>query len=399
MGQLDEAETILRDGLTHHGTYLSAWMSLGRILAEKGEHREAVEALLKALAIDPGNVVCAKLLVTSYLALGDTLEAVKKLKLVRAVMPGDDEIDEQIARLEGEISGTPARPAGFAAPAPSEPMTAAPPAENEPEATAEPPAAEASAEPGVEKAPHEAPERAREPAPQAEGEQPLHAEGAEAFPSGEPETIAAASTEIETGPMAEPPSEEPEGESPVPEPSASRPFITEPDEEPEPAHEQPLEAAGALPEEEFPPPFEADRPVDESVPDAAPESVPRAASEPEAPAEEPAEPFPPEEPLATAAALGESWPSDDEKTREEPAAIADDRTATLTMAELYSKQGHEDAAREIYERVLERDPANEEVRSRLAALSESRAAPEPSARHEAAARLERWLHKVGRREL
>ncbi|HSN67877.1 MAG TPA: hypothetical protein VLV48_01440, partial [Thermoanaerobaculia bacterium] len=136
LGQLDEAEKILRDGLVHHGTYLSAWVSLGRILAEKGAHHDAVDALLKALALDPGNVVCARLLSASYLALGDKVEAVKKMKLVRAVMPGDDELDEQIAKIEAEIA-EPGRAAGFA-PVPAEPQSGAPALEPAPPAGATP---------------------------------------------------------------------------------------------------------------------------------------------------------------------------------------------------------------------------------------------------------------------
>src|SRR5207237_333257 len=31
-GALPEAEEVLRSGLTHHPTYLSAWVSLGRVL-------------------------------------------------------------------------------------------------------------------------------------------------------------------------------------------------------------------------------------------------------------------------------------------------------------------------------------------------------------------------------
>ncbi|HUP66490.1 MAG TPA: tetratricopeptide repeat protein [Thermoanaerobaculia bacterium] len=126
----DEAEKVLRDGLDHHSAYLSAWMGLGRVLIEKGNHREATEALMKAQAIDPGNVVCAKLLASSYLALGEKLEALKKLKLVRALLPADEEVDEQIEALEAEMDGrapsAPTAAAGEKSP-PSEPLAATPP--------------------------------------------------------------------------------------------------------------------------------------------------------------------------------------------------------------------------------------------------------------------------------
>ncbi|HEU5163689.1 MAG TPA: tetratricopeptide repeat protein [Thermoanaerobaculia bacterium] len=406
LGQLDEAEKILRDGLVHHGTYLSAWVSLGRVQAEKGAHREAVDALLKALALDPGNVVCARLLSASYLALGDKVEALKKMKLVRAVMPGDDELDEQIAKLEAEIA-EPARPAGFA-PAASEPQAAASvPAPPATEAAAqEPPAPEAPViEPEAALAAPEASGLTSEPqpvAPPAEEPAPQFTEE----PSGARETAA---------PAAEESSFEP--------PPPPSPFITEPEEERAPPPSQSLEAADVLPEEVFAPGFEAESPAAAAVPESQPaapaveepsiasslseesfaEPAPRDGSFEQTSAEPRAdvagEPFPAEEPLLSAEPMRETWPSEAEEPQTEPAAIADDQTATLTMAELYAKQGHDDAAREIYERVLERDPGNEDVRARLTALSSSPAARPSSPRNETAARLERWLEKVARREL
>src|SRR5438309_1739011 len=101
--QLDQAEQVLRTGLTQHPTYLSAWVSLGRILHEGKKHREAVDALGKALQLDPGNVVAARLMADSYLDLGDKLEAIKKYKLVRALLPADEEIDGIIDGLDREL--------------------------------------------------------------------------------------------------------------------------------------------------------------------------------------------------------------------------------------------------------------------------------------------------------
>src|SRR5687767_12898300 len=55
-----DAEKVLRDGLTVHAGYISAWISLGRVLYELGKYREAVEILQKACTLDPGNVVAAR---------------------------------------------------------------------------------------------------------------------------------------------------------------------------------------------------------------------------------------------------------------------------------------------------------------------------------------------------
>src|SRR3954468_15827202 len=55
-----EAEQVLRTGLANHPTYLSAWVSLGRVLRELGNNQEASESLTRALQLDPGNVAPAR---------------------------------------------------------------------------------------------------------------------------------------------------------------------------------------------------------------------------------------------------------------------------------------------------------------------------------------------------
>jgi tetratricopeptide (TPR) repeat protein len=103
-GQVDEAEQVLRNGLAAHATYLSAWVSLGRVLRDQKKDGEAVEALAHALTLDPGNVVAARLLGDSYLSLGDKVEAIKKYKLVHALMPGDAEIAAIVESLDLELN-------------------------------------------------------------------------------------------------------------------------------------------------------------------------------------------------------------------------------------------------------------------------------------------------------
>lgn len=103
VGRLDEAEAVLRAGLEHHSTYLSAWIGLGRLLKDKGAYTEALDALMRGLSLDPENVVAAKLLANVYLSMGEKVEAIKKLKLVHALMPSDEEAEEQIAQLEAEL--------------------------------------------------------------------------------------------------------------------------------------------------------------------------------------------------------------------------------------------------------------------------------------------------------
>src|SRR5436309_4400122 len=109
-GKLAEAEQVLRTGLGVHATYLSAWVSLGRVLREQHKNAEAVQALTTALQVDPGNVVAARLLADAYLDLGEKVEAIKKYKLVHALMPSDEELEAKIDQLDRELSPAPPAP-------------------------------------------------------------------------------------------------------------------------------------------------------------------------------------------------------------------------------------------------------------------------------------------------
>jgi len=143
IGRFDEGEQVLRAGLEHHPTYLSAWVSLGRILRDQHKNDAAAEALKKALQLDPGNVVAARHLADAYLALGDKVEAIKKYKLVHALLPSDQDLQALIERLDREVNppfpapvDEPPPPAPAeeetpfaAAPAPLEDTRPAPPAE------------------------------------------------------------------------------------------------------------------------------------------------------------------------------------------------------------------------------------------------------------------------------
>jgi cytochrome c-type biogenesis protein CcmH/NrfG len=104
VGLCVDAEQVLRTGLLHHPAYLSAWVSLGRVAREQGKNDDAIEALTRALQIDPGNVVAARLLADSYLAAGEKVEAIKKYKLVHALMPSDSEVEAVIERLDRELN-------------------------------------------------------------------------------------------------------------------------------------------------------------------------------------------------------------------------------------------------------------------------------------------------------
>jgi tetratricopeptide (TPR) repeat protein len=313
-GRLPEAEQVLRTGLVVHTTYLSAWVSLGRVLREQQKNGEAVDALTTALQVDPGNVVAARLLADCYFDLGEKVEAIKKYKLVQALMPSDEELQTKIDQLDRELR----------------------PPEPEPEPVAPEPVA--------------APAVVAEPAPSAESPfDETTPTAPEPAPSGTDDEIPMAAQHVES------PFEEPSGYT------AAALEI----EQPEGMHIEEAPLAAEVPT------FWAD--------ESAADVFSPAASE--------------------------------------PAAESEDVTATTTMADLYVAQGLTDDARKIYEQVLERDPSNEDVRSKLAALDHeppsSGEASEPIAfeepppqagnaatlhRDAKVVALQRWLEKVARRE-
>ena len=295
LDQYAEAEQVLRAGLGQHPTYLSAWVSLGRVLREATKHQEAVEALTKALQLDPGNVVAARLLADSYLDLGDRLDAIKKYKLVRALLPNDDEeLEAIIARLDRELN----------APAPS-------------------------------------------PAPFITDSEPAPLPETEVVPSsGDNQVFADASAAFQE-------------EQSVAERTADR---------------EPMRAAHAQS------PFE--EPVKAYTADAVTVEKPKGVHVDTAPAvAEVPTPWSEEEPASDMFAPAEA----------PPPPAQEDLANTVTMADLYVKQGFPDKAREIYESILRREPDNADVKSKLDSLG---GAP----RDAKVKKLEKWLAKVKKRE-
>ncbi|HEY5610160.1 MAG TPA: tetratricopeptide repeat protein [Thermoanaerobaculia bacterium] len=414
----DEAEKVLREGLTHHPTYLSAWISLGRVLSEAGRNQQAVEVLEKALTLDQGNVVAARLLAEAYLALGEKVAAIKKFKLVNALMPNDEATEAHIDALDRELNpekygaapapaaGAPA-PASAPAPAPApEPIVAAP-------SPVEAPATGASeaAAPVPEPAPPEPPRQTDDVfsmSAAAESQAPPSHDDGDVFSMTETPEVAPTSppsrpSPEETFPFPPPPKFEPpspvEDEDAWAAPSAPAPAVSS---------ESPF--ADLPPAPPSPPAFEMDEPspFGAAGPAALPVEEDSSFEGPPVPAEEVEEPQAAHAPAEDESPFEEPEaappPAEEEPSFEEPQAAAppaEDPTTTVTMADLYAKQGHYDQARDIYQRMLERDPMNRELRQKLDAMPSATPAPmedavppAESGRGEAVHRLESWLTKV-----
>lgn len=439
VGQFAEAEQVLRTGLTNHPTYLSAWVSLGRVLRELKNDGAAVEALNKALQLDPGNVVAARLLADAYLNMGEKVEAIKKYKLVHALLPADEEIEATIERLDREIN--PPAPAALqpeeTAAAEESPFAAEPEAPQpvQSDAAAMPKSAEESPfAPEPEASPFAPPPQQVAPGPAAAEQEapfapppPVFGDETATFPPGRamPRSIqrmqqeSAAQTETPFAPAAEPPSEMPAGPWATDEAQvfadAAQSMQQEIQVERATGDSEPMAAAHAESPFEEPAAYTADALEIESPQGVHVARAPLAA---EVPVELPAAELPPPEaaPLATAAV-----PADEAdifapaaepmagETREEPlpSAPAEDFTNTLTMADLYAKQGLVADARQIYENILLRDPDNAVVREKLAGLAAQPPSVMPASPHaesatehddKRVAKLEHWLSRVGKRE-
>jgi tetratricopeptide (TPR) repeat protein len=302
-------------------------VSLGRVLRDQKKDQEAVDALSYALQLDPGNVVAARLLADAYLSLGEKVEAIKKYKLVHALLPADQELEAMIATLDREINPPP----------PPEP-------ESEPTVIPSRPSAALRTGSDGEESPAEEGGGSLAPLGMTQEEEspfdrtmPPFAEAGSAV--GEEMRVEEATGDAE-------PMHRAHEESPFEEPVSEY-------------------TAAAL---------EIEAPMGMHI-----ESAPLAAEVP-APAEMPAE----EEEADVFA------PTD---------TTTEDVTNTLTMADLYARQGLTDDARHIYENLLARDPSNDDVRAKLQELS-APSAPVASEGTEAkVARLESWLSKVSKREV
>lgn len=102
-GRIERAVEILRSGLVLHPAYLSAQVALGRCLFERGDLAGAAEVLERAVAQDPAQVVASKLLIETYLGLGDAGRARSRFDFYRLFNDRDAELaqlDERIRALE-----------------------------------------------------------------------------------------------------------------------------------------------------------------------------------------------------------------------------------------------------------------------------------------------------------
>ncbi len=107
LGRLRESVEVLDAGLVEHPGYLSALVAKGRCHLELGEPQAAREALERVVRQDATQAVASKLLVRSYLDLGELVRARERLTLYALLHETDPDIAELRRRLDAPEPATP----------------------------------------------------------------------------------------------------------------------------------------------------------------------------------------------------------------------------------------------------------------------------------------------------
>ncbi len=103
-GKYRDAVITLERGLQMHATSVAAHVALGRTYQQLDRPEDAIRAFTNALRLDRENLVAIRQLAEVYLARGDKVDAIKKLKLYRGLNAGDRDVNETIQKLEEELS-------------------------------------------------------------------------------------------------------------------------------------------------------------------------------------------------------------------------------------------------------------------------------------------------------
>jgi tetratricopeptide (TPR) repeat protein len=354
-GRVKEALTVLDKGLQEHPGYLSALVAKGRCHLELGEGEAARNVLERVVKQDATQMVANKLLVRAYLETAEPARARERLDLYSLL----NDSDPEIADLRRQIK---------AMERPPEPISPIPPIPQVPEDS-----------------PFDlGPFEAAPPAPASQtpvddifdfglGPTPVPPRRGTGDIFSLDETVAPAAANQEDDDLL------------FPEVSASAlrqrymaSLASEGIFEIEPA------ALSEAPASAVPDVFEADTSWLEEPP--APVAAPvetsvfdfESVSEPL-----PAPPPPPPAPLEEAADL---WPEEsltplpelEVEPEPEPEPVqAAESSATVTLGDLYLRQGHLDEAERIFQDVLEREPGNAAAQAGLVRIDEARRPPEP----------------------
>lgn len=313
LGRMQEALEVLDGGLREHPGYLSALVAKGRCLLELGEAEAAKGVLERVVQQDVTQMVASKLLVRAYLETGDADRARQRLELYSLLNDGDPEIEDLKRRAEA-----------MNPPLPVEEKLPAPPAAA-PEAAAVP--------------------FALDPEPAPRGGDVFALDSSQLAPPAPAPREAPRAAPVETG------------DDPFPEVT----FVGRVGEAGALEHVDHLAAEGI---------FWFEKPAAAAPHGAATADVFGFAEPGQAPSPGPAIPAPAAEPAvaelewknAPVAEIAELPPP------VSPVPQSASPPLTVTLGQLYLRQGHHGEAERIFRAVLERDPDNPVARAELASL-------------------------------
>jgi len=340
LGRVQDALQVLDSGLKEHPGYLSALVAKGRCLLELGDAGAARGVLERVVQQDATQMVANKLLVRAYLETDEPERAGQRLDLYSLLNDSDPEIAELRQRVAA-MSRPPRAPDESRPEEPAErsrmdPTETQAPGRGEGSAVGAPGRGEGSGD--------EAPSPVAAPAGSVAPGGHAAVGGQEVFdlgPAASAHSLAAGDDVF--GLVAAPP---PPALGAHSDGNGSEPF---PDPAPERSRRLYLESLAA---ERI---FWFDEAEEEVAP--APAAAPVAAAAPleevappEPPAPAPSEPPPPPPPSSS---------------------------ATVTLAELYLRQGHTEEAQRIFGEIVEREPDNAAAREGLARLAGAGAGQAP----------------------
>ena len=402
-GLLDEAIATALEGLKFNPNYISGRVALGRAYFDKGEMDKAIEELKKVIKSTPDNIISHKLIADIYIKKSDTSSALQELKTILYLSPDDKEAKTLIASLSKPLPAEEKKQQAEEPPVPSqeaqrpeeqphvhlpqeqkeEPALqqnveeqGTPQAGHPPEAGDSEPA-ERAGEQGHEpaKEPPVVVQAAKtEPEPKAEAE-PQHEiiqspeteqqKADEGPAAGAAETMPTIDSELENAlnnPMSEPkPEETPLNPEQIRRgPEVTEPPVQEPDQKPVVTGVTAEEQAGVKEEE-----LEA---VFEDLAQTAETPHRQKEEEPQSPGVEQIQNSNDTERAPSLTAEAEpSSPLQEQASPENQKApeLHGEDIQTVTMADLYIKQGHLDKAYHIYRTILLKAPDSPIIRAKL----------------------------------
>lgn len=363
-GALDEAVNVCRQGLHYNPNYMGGMVALGRSYFDKGMKAEAKEQLEKVIKITADNMIAQRILGEIYEGEGKKAEAVKAFKLILALNPKDAEVKEHLDILEGRKS-SPSPPVQETQPAqPPAPVSSSAKMEVPPS----PPPTPQTVKQEVSPVPPSAPEAHLRPGGSASGMKPRAEPHPQ--PQGERDKAAPTAAQADIKPQTAPPVQETAPTQAAPSGEGFEDFdeafkdLSE--EKKEKKEEAPLLEEGWVvvettktEEKEAPEgrPVIGEKPLIEEKPHG--EEKPRAGIDLDdllgGTKEEPPAPPP--------------SPSPSLPITPPPSAQAQKSAmSTVTLAELYYKQGYHDKALSIYQALLSERPDDQELKDKVAML-------------------------------